>query len=100
MAPEGEDKVEGASKPRLAWGCHPRTLWVASGGRLHLVDLRQGQAVKLYCLEHSQVYEGGEPASAQILSMCRHPTNSNLLFVGADNALRLMDVRLVLGSVY
>lgn len=104
---------------RLAWGAHPRCLWLSSGGALCQLDLRQRVATAfpidpprwpVDLLPPTTTAAGPEAGGAATLRGAaavlrstaavtavgpieRHPLDENLLFVAADHGLLALDLR-------
>jgi hypothetical protein len=103
----------------LAWGAHPRCLWLSSGGALCQLDLRQRVATAfpidpprwpVDLLPPAATAAGPEAGGAATLRGAaavlrstaavtavgpieRHPLDENLLFVAADHGLLALDLR-------
>lgn len=105
---------------RLAWGAHPRCLWLSGGGALCQLDLRQRTAIAfpidpprwpVDLLPPTMTAAAGPDAGPAAASrggaavlrataavkavgpIERHPLDENLLFVAADHCLLALDLR-------
>ena len=92
---------------RLAWGAHPRHLWLSAHSSLYCLDLRQKTiGTTISPLSTGRLPEGlvdaNEPAGGAgigplpppiVGAVERHPFDENLLFVSADEYLVALDLR-------